>query len=137
MGFGYIVSDGGNVVIEKWAGRISHAEFIDHEKEQLQDQSIAEGARVVVDARQAVFPEATPEGAHEFARIFSEPKSMAKFSRFALLVVGENWEKAKVLERELGKFGKRLITFNDLSTACTWLGVDTKSVLENLERIGI
>jgi hypothetical protein len=137
VGVRYIVSDGGRVVIEKWVGKISHAELMNHEKEQLNDQSIADEAIVIVDARQAVFPEATLDGAREFANLLNAPDKKAKFSHFALLVSGETWDQAKVLESETEKLGKEIIAFNDLNIACTWLGLDTKKVLKDLESIVI
>ena len=132
MGVRYIVLDGGKVVIEKWVGNVSHAEVINHEKEQCNDQSIAQGAVVIVDAREAVFPQTTSEGLREFACVLAEPDNKTKFSRFALMVAGEIWEKVKTLESETEERGVRIIMFSDLDIACTWLGLDTKNILEAL-----
>ncbi len=136
MAVRYIVLDGGRVVIEKWAGKVSHAELINHEKEQLNDQSIAPGAIAIADGRQAVF-QTTLDRVHELADVHADPNNKTSISRYALVVSSDTWEQAKVFEAEAKKHGVTIITFHALDTACTWLGLDAKKILEDLESIVI
>jgi hypothetical protein len=133
----YIVMDSGRLVIEKWVGRISHAELIDHEKQQLNDTSIAPGAVALVEAREATYPETSLGLVHELADVHSNPGNKTSISRYALLVSDETYEQAKVFEQEARKHGVTIITFNWLSTACTWLGIDAKTVEEKIKSIVI
>jgi len=133
----YIVADGGRMVIEKWAGNVSSSEIVEHEKAQCMDPSIVQGAVVIVDIRQAIFPEATPESSRNFASLLAQPDNREKFSRFALLVSGKVWETAKVLESETEKLGVRIIAFTDVHVACTWLGLETEKILKGLDSIDI
>jgi len=136
MAVRYIVLDGGRVVIEKWAGKVSHAELINHEKEQLNDQSIAPGAIAIADGRQAVF-QTTLDRVHELTDVHADPNNKTSISRYALLVRSDTWERAKVFEAEGKKHGVTIITFHALDTACTWLGLDAKKILEDIESIVI
>jgi len=136
MAVRYIVLDGGSVVIEKWVGKVSHAELINHEKEQLNDQSIAPGAIAIADGRQAVFQ--TPlDLVHELTDVHADPNNKTSISRYALIVGSDTWEQAKVFEAEAKKHGLTIISFHALETACTWLGLDAKKILEGIESIVI
>ncbi len=73
MSVKYAVLNDGKLVIERWVGEISHAELIEHEKQQLNDTSIAQRAVVLADARQAVFPETTSINIHELTDLHSNP----------------------------------------------------------------
>ncbi len=73
MSVKYAVLNDGKLVIERWVGEISHAELIEHEKQQLNDSSIAQRAVVLADARQAVFPETTSINIHELIDLHSNP----------------------------------------------------------------
>ena len=136
MAVRYIVLDGGRVVIEKWAGKVSHAELINHEKEQLNDQSIAPGAIAIADGRQAVF-QTTLDSVHELTDVYADPNNKTSISRYALIVRSDTWKRAKVFEAEAKKHGVTIITFHALDTACTWLGLDAKKILEGIESIVI
>ena len=136
MAVRYIVLDGGRVVIEKWVGKVSHAELINHEKEQLNDQSIAPGAIAIADGRQAVF-QTTLDRVHELTDVHADPNNKTSISRYALLVGSDTLERVKAFEAEAKKHGVTIITFNVLDTACTWLGLDAKKILEDIESIVI
>ena len=73
MSVKYAVLNDGKLVIERWVGEISHAELIEHEKQQLNDTSIAQRAVVLADARQPVFPETTSINIHELTDLHSNP----------------------------------------------------------------
>jgi len=73
MSVKYAVLDDGKLVIERWVGEISHAELIEHEKQQLNDTSIAQRAVVLADARQAEFPQTTSINIHELTDLHSNP----------------------------------------------------------------
>lgn len=133
----YIVLKSGRLVIEKWVGRISHKELIDHEKQQLNDTSIARGAIALVEAREAVYPETSLDLVHELADVNADPGNRTSISRYALLVSDETYEQAKVFELEARKYGVTIITFNLLATACTWLGIDEKDAAEKIKSIVI
>ena len=88
----YIAVDDGNLVIERWIGRISHAELLEHERQQLHDRSIKQGARVLVDARDASFPETTADILHEVTDLYVKLQNKASTSKCALLVSDKSWQ---------------------------------------------
>ena len=131
----YIVVDNGNLVIERWVGKISHAELLEHERQQLGDRSIKRGARVLVDARKASFPETTLDGLHELTDLYVKLQSKTGTSKCALLVNDKVWPQAKAFETGGEKHGLTIITFNELSTASVWLGIDLRIARDHLKKL--
>jgi hypothetical protein len=131
----YIAADDGNLVIERWIGTISHAELLEHERQQLHDRSIKQGARVLVDARDASFPETTADILHEVTDLYVKLQNKASTSKCALLVSDKSWQQAKVFETGGEKYGVTIITFNELSSACAWLGIDPRIAMDHLKKL--
>ena len=131
----YIAVDDGNLVIERWIGRISHAELLEHERQQLHDRSIKQGARVLVDARDASFPETPADILHEVTDLYAKLQNKARTSKCALLVSDKSWQQAKVFETGGEKYGVTIITFNELSTGCAWLGIDPRIAMDHLKKL--
>jgi hypothetical protein len=131
----YIVVDNGNLVIERWEGKISHAELVEHERRHFQDSSIKRRARVLVDARDASFPETTADGFREVTELYAKLQNRASAGKCALLVSPVGWQKAKAFETGGEKYGVTIITFNELGTACSWLGIDRRIAMDHLKNL--
>jgi len=131
----YIVLDTGNLVIERWKGKISDEERLAHERQQLKDRSIKRGARVLADAREASFLETTVNGLKKLTDLYVKLGNRAPVSKCALLVSSKDWPIAKAFETGGEKHGLTVITFNELSTACSWLGIDLRMVREHLKKL--
>jgi len=135
MSVKYIVLDNGNFVIERWTGEISHAELLEHERQQLKDRSIKPRSKGLVDAREASFPDTTVDDVHEITDLYVQLENMRGSLKIALLVSDKTWPQAKAFESGGEKHGLTIITFNDLSTACSWLGIDLRFVLDHLKKL--
>jgi len=136
MAIKYVVLNNGILVIERWAGHISHHELIEHVRNRLNDVSITRGASLLADAREAYFPETTLEGLDELADLQTNPDNKTSINRCALLVRYETWPLAKALEtREEMRGVMTLITFSMLDMACIWLGIDIDTAMSYLKKI--
>jgi hypothetical protein len=51
------------------------------------------------------------------------------------VVAGGNFDRAREFESHDEPQGLRLIVFNDLFNACTWLGIDTDSAMDALDEL--
>ncbi len=129
----YIVLPEGTLVIERWTGFISHAELIEHEKQQLNDKAIAPGAAILVDAEQARFSETSLEKVHELSDLYAEASNRIAPAKIALLVSAEDWLKAKVFQAQARAHGVTVITFISLNVACLWLGIEPRTAAHYLE----
>ncbi len=136
MPVSYMVVNDGKLVIERWMGRVTHREFVAHEKEKLQDKSIAPKAKSLIDARAAEFPETTPELAHEVADLYNDSDDRSCIGTYAAVFGGRDFEMAKSWEIRLRRHGVNAIVFNNLEVAFIWLGVDpveTQRLLDSLD----
>ena len=132
----YAVYDQGKTVIEVWTGRVPHQELIFHERSQLQDSSIHTGAVVLVDARRASF-ETDVGHVHELADEYRRTGEKVRYSKAALLVSDETWDRAQLFARQMTSFGVVTIAFSSITTACTWLGLDHQVSQDRLRSLGI
>jgi hypothetical protein len=130
----YVVLNQGALVVELWMGTISHEEVLAHERRHLSDSSIAHGASVLVDANNASF-ETTPEAVHEVIDLYRRSGEKLRVGKSALLVNRQAYDRARLYERQATDLGVRVILFNSLNVACTWLGVDVTTVHKELKKL--
>lgn len=131
-----MVLNNGKLIIERWMGKISHAEVIDHERQQLNDTSIKRGAKVLADLREASIYETTlGDRLDELMELYSNPKNKTGIAKCALVVNDETWSQAKALEAGIEKHNVTFIAFTTLDIACTWLGIDYGTAMNHLNRL--
>lgn len=130
----YAVLNGGNAVVEFWTGQVTHDELLAHERRHLSDPSVKPGAAVLVDAERAHFG-TTSDEVKELADLYGQAIGRLKVGRMALLVNKETYERALVLLKEAEGYGVKVIVFNSLDIACTWLGLDVNVARKQLQAL--
>ena len=128
----YAVLNGGSMVVEFWTGPVSQEEILAHERLHLSDPSVKAGASVLIDAERAHFG-TTIEEVKEIADLYGQVIGKLKVSRMALLVNKETYERALVFLKEVEGYGVKVIVFNSLDIACTWLGLDVNVARKQLQ----
>jgi hypothetical protein len=130
----YAVINDGSMVVEFWTGQVTHDELLAHERRHLSDPSIKAGAAVLVDAQRARFG-TTEEEIADIAVLYSRVVGKLKVTRMALLVNNETYERALVFMKEVEGYGVKVIIFNSLDIACTWLGLDVNVARKQLQAL--
>ena len=130
----YVVLNQGSLVLELWAGGVSHEEVLTHERQHLSDASIARGASVLVDATGASF-ETTTESVHEVTYLYRRSIEKLRVGKAALLVNEAIYDRARVYEKQSIDHGLRVILFNSLDVASAWVGVDVTRAREAFEQL--
>ena len=133
----YVVVNDGKLVIERWVGRVRHAEFVEHERQKLQDTSIARDAKALIDARAAEFPETTPERVHEVADLHGARDNATRIATYAAVFGGRDFEMGKSWETQARRHGVNAIVFNNLEVAFIWLGIDAADTEKRLDSLDI
>ena len=131
----YVVTNGGKLVIERWADAITHAEIVSHEKGKLQDKSIAARARVLADARSAEFCDTTLDCVHEISDIYGDPGNRTSIATYALVIGSQGFDVAKLWEVQSRRHGVNAIVFNNLEIACLWFGIDAVETQKLIDAI--
>jgi hypothetical protein len=119
----YGVFDQGALVLEHWAGVVTHDELMAHEINQLQDTTISYGASVLVDATRASF-ETDADRIHELVDLHGRANNKTRLRRVGILVSHDTWDKAQLLAKQAQEYGVTVIIFSSLQVACLWLGLD-------------
>lgn len=130
----YAVINDGSMVVEFWTGQVTHDELLAHERRHLSDPLIKAGASVLVDAQRAHF-DTTEEEIADIAVLYSRVVGKLKVTRMALLVNNETYERALVFMKEVEGYGVKVIIFNSLDIACTWLGLDVNVARKQLQAL--
>lgn len=130
----YAVINDGSMVVEFWTGQVTHDELLAHERRHLSDPLIKAGASVLVDAQRARFG-TTEEEIADIAVLYSRVVGKLKVTRMALLVNNETYERALVFMKEVEGYGVKVIIFNSLDIACTWLGLDVNLARKQLQAL--
>lgn len=130
----YAVLNSGSVVVEFWTGQVTHDELLAHERRHLSDPLINAGASVLVHAERAHFG-TTGNEIREIADLYGQVIGRLKVSRMALLVNNETYERALVFLKEVEEYGVKVIVFNSLDIACTWLGLDVNVARTQLQTL--
>ncbi|THJ23677.1 MAG: hypothetical protein CAF44_001695 [Nitrospira sp. CG24D] len=130
----YAVLNSGSVVVEFWTGPVTHEELLAHERRHLSDPSVKPGAAVLVDAERAHFG-TTIDEVKELADLYGQVIGRLKVGRIALLVNRETYERALVFLKEVEGYGVKVIVFNSLDIACTWLGLDVNVARTQLQTL--
>lgn len=128
----YAVLNDGSAVVEFWTGQVTHDELLAHERRHLSDPSVKPGAAVLVDAERAHFG-TTIDEVKELADLYGQVIGRLKVGRMALLVNKETYERALVFLKEVEGYGVKVIVFNSLDIACTWLGLDVNVARNQLQ----
>lgn len=130
----YVLLNGGSVVVEFWTGQVTQDELLAHERRHLSDPSIQAGAAVLVDAERAHFATTGAE-IKEIADLYGQAIGRLKVGRMALLVNKETYDRALVFMKEVEGYGVKVIVFNSIAIACTWLGLDVSAVRKHLQAL--
>jgi hypothetical protein len=130
----YAVLNEGSVVVEFWTGPVTHDELLAHERRHLSDPSIKVGAAVLVDAERAQFG-TTVDEIKEVTDLYGQVIGRLRVGRMALLVNKETYERALVFLKEAEGYGVKVIVFNSIDIACTWLGLDVNAARNQLQAL--
>jgi hypothetical protein len=131
----YKVAHGGKLVVEVWSGEITRDLLIDHQKRSLSDESIQPGRIELVDVTRATGAAIGEKELKEFTDYYREHPDRARSVRIAIVASGDGFDKARIFERLSVPHLITVVVFNEIDTACTWLGVDEAEVRSMIREI--
>ncbi|HEV7525210.1 MAG TPA: hypothetical protein VGP92_09595 [Acidimicrobiia bacterium] len=119
-----------------WDGSISPAVWAEAATKQVALAVTPWGSRRLTDARTAESSGITTEDVEAICALFG--RADVDISRVRLAIVAnQGWAIAQQVEAGMRKHGVTTLVFNDVDTACVWLGVDpapTHATIADLRR---
>jgi len=128
MPIGYTVAHGGKLVVEVWTGAIAKRDLMEHHEASLNDTRILPGRREFVDITRASAPHIGKEELEEFVNGYRAHAAKMINTNIAIVASGEGFDKALIYERLSTPHLITVVVFNEVDTACTWLGVKEPEV---------
>ena len=133
MGVAYELDEQLGLTLTVFDGPVTGQEWRDSVAALFSDPRWPPGKLSLTDLRTADASALTAADRAEIIAINGSVAELAGMKSAAL--GGENFEAATAFEREDQTSGMRLIVFNDVSTACGWLGIDTAAVNPMIEQL--
>ena len=134
MSNAYLVRKEERLIFEVWIGKITKDELFEHERQQLLDPDFPFAPRVLVDITGASFdPAIGKTELGQFVDLYRHHHDKTVGARVAI-VAAEDFARAETYGKLAERQSVRVIVFNDVGTACIWLGVSAADAQEWIVR---
>jgi hypothetical protein len=134
MGIAYRLEKPLSLMTTVWDGTITADDWQEHLRETFDDPDWPAVSRNLTDLRSADLSAITDAHRVEAVSLY-EPHGHHVRGKKSAVVAGDNFDRARRFESHNEPAGLRLIVFNDLFNACTWLGIDTSAAMDTLEEL--
>jgi hypothetical protein len=134
MGIGYRIDKQLALMTTVWDGAITAADWRDHLRATFAEPDWPGVLRNLTDLRSADLTRITDADRVEMVAMY-EPYAEYVRGKKSAVVAGDNFDRSREFESHNEPPGLRIIVFNDLFNACTWLGIDVSEANETLDAV--
>ena len=117
-----------------WDGAICAADWREHLRATFADPAWPGVVRNLSDLRSADLSAITDADRVEMVAMY-EPYAEHIRGKKSAVLAGDNFDRSREFESHNEPAGLRVIVFNDLFNACTWLGIDISEANETLDEL--
>ena len=137
MSIGYVCKPNLKLAIAVWDGIITWDIWQEHLHRLLSDPAYTSMQMQISDLRfSSINPTIAGDQIQTMKELFAGQSERLTMKKIAI-VAGDEWSKPKLAEFALQAISINSIVFNDLVTACLWLGVDVVEVGQEIKQIRI
>jgi len=134
MGIAYRLERPLGLMTTVWDGAITAVDWQEHLQATFDDPNWPSVTRNLTDLRSADLSAITDTDRVESVSLYG-PHAQHVRGKKSAVVAGGNFDRAREFESHDEPPGLRLIVFNDLFNACTWLGIDTATAMGTLDEL--
>ena len=134
MGIAYRLEKHLGLMTTVWDGAVTADDWQEHLRETFDDPDWPAVTRNLTDLRGADLSAISDANRVESVAMYG-PHAHHVRGKKSAVVAGDNFDRARAFESHNEPAGLRLIVFNDLFNACTWLGIDTSSAMDTLDEL--
>ena len=117
-----------------WDGPITAADWREHLRAAFADPAWPGVLRNLTDLRSADLSAITDDNRVEMVAMY-EPYAEHVRGKKSAVIAGDNFDRSREFESHDEPPGLRVIVFNDLFNACTWLGIDISEANEAFDEL--
>jgi hypothetical protein len=137
MSIGYICKPNLKLVIAVWDGIVTWDIWREHLQRMFSDPAYAPMEIQITDLRfSTISPTIAEDQIQIMKELLTSQREKVSLKKVAI-VAGDEWNIPKLGEFALQTIFINSIVFNDLTTACLWLGADVVEVGEDIKQIRI
>ena len=134
MGIAHRYVEAADVIVTVWDGLVTPAEWSEVVRRQLAGPSSSRGKRRLTDTRTADPSSITASDVEAISATYERAEMETSGVKLAI-VANKGWATAQQVETAMRKLGVSTVVFNDVHTACAWLGVDPDLVAATIHEI--
>jgi hypothetical protein len=134
MGIAYRLERQLSLMTTVWDGAVTVDDWQRHLEDIFEDPDWPSVTRNLTDLRSADLSAITEANRVQAVSMYGGHEQHVRGKKSAV-VAGDNFDRARAFESHNEPQGMRLIVFNDLFNACTWLGIDTPAAMDTLEEL--
>jgi hypothetical protein len=137
MGIAYCCDKNKGITYEVWDGVVTGAQWLEHARSQVADRDWFAGSRSLTDLESVSAD--TSIGKAEIKQVAAIYGAHVKkiVTGKAAVVANKAFQQSPLFELFTSKHGLRLIVFNDVGTACKWLGIDAKEAEQSIKQLRV
>lgn len=137
MGIDYLCKPNLKLAIVVWDGSVNWNYWQEHLHRIFSDPAYAPMQMQITDLRfSSIGPTIADDEIHAMRDLLADQRERLSLKKIAI-VAGDEWRKLKLAEFVLQTISVNSIVFNDLSTACVWLGVNVVEVGQDIKQLRI
>lgn len=137
MGIDYICKPNLKLTIAVWDGIVTWDYWRGHLHRMFSDPAYAPMQLQITDLRfSSISPTIADAEIQAMRELLADQRERVSLKKVAI-VAGDEWRKLKLAEFALQTISVNSIVFNDLNTACLWLGVNVVEVGQDIKQLRI
>ena len=137
MSIGYKFIKEKHLNISVWDGKVTLDEWLDNLRQIISGPDFPTTLMQIADLRSAAADPSIDERGIKQAAELIGTHTVNRTGKKIAIVAGKEFKRSKMFENLVKIHFWNAIVFNDLSTACTWLGIDTMETQQEIEQIRI
>jgi hypothetical protein len=135
MGIAYVCKPNRKLAVVVWDGLVTSDAWREHLQRMLIDPNYAPMQSQITDLRySSISPTISDDQIKAMVDLMESQRKNISLSKFAI-VAGSEWNKPQLAAFGLKSISVNPIVFNDLETACLWLGVDGEEVGKDIQQL--
>ena len=128
MPIGYKITHGGKLTVKVWTKQVSTSEMLAKSQEFLNNPAVLPNRVELVDVTRATTPHIGEMELRQLFDGYQAHKQKLVNTNIAIVATGEEFDKARIYEQLSTPHLVTVVVFNEMDTACTWLGVDEAEI---------
>lgn len=135
MGIGYICKSNLKLAVVVWDGIVAWDDWQKHLQRMFTDPAYAPMKIQITDLHYvSISTTISKEQIQVMTDMLTRQRESLSLEKIAI-IAGDEWDKSQLVQIALRDISVNSIVFNELATACLWLGVNASEVEQDIKQV--